>query len=251
MEDIKTTNQKNMTIFESTKYDLFNRVTGNREVREEKVKALVDAVQKCNMLCVCPVIITKDYFLLDGQHRIEAAKRLGVPYYYVIAPDHIQKTRMIDLNVTQNSWTIADYIKYFAENGDENYIKLIQFCKKNGVGFALAIAFLGCPRRNLKRVVMDKQFNFDEALVPKAEEKIERYRTLLNDIIYLGEKAIYNVIASFSFLEAIANYECKGTMKELFEKLFKNRFIIKYSQGFRVYLHQIQAIDESNEEVTT
>lgn len=243
MSDINSSKQKNMVVFETEKYELFNRVTGNREVKEEKVRTLVEAVQKCNMLSVCPVIVTKDYYLLDGQHRVEAAKRLGLPYYYVIAPDHIQKSSMIDLNVTQNQWAIADYIRYYAENGDENYIKLIQFCRKNNVGFSLGVSFLGCPRRNLKRIVMDKSFTFDPAFVEQAEEKIECYRKLLSDVVFSGDKSVYNIFASFSFLEAIANFKYSGNLNEFFEKLFKHRHIIKYSSGYKTYLHQLEGME--------
>lgn len=34
-----------------------------------------------------PIMINKDYFLTDGQHRLEAAKRMGLKYIDVIIVD--------------------------------------------------------------------------------------------------------------------------------------------------------------------
>ncbi len=36
-----------------------------------------------------PITVDKEYFLLDGQHRLEAAKRLGLQYIDVVIEDGV------------------------------------------------------------------------------------------------------------------------------------------------------------------
>lgn len=55
-------------------------------VREEDVNYMI------NNFCLEgwePIMINKNYFLTDGQHRLEAAKRMGLKYIDVIIVDEV------------------------------------------------------------------------------------------------------------------------------------------------------------------
>ena len=40
-----------------------------------------------------PILVNRDYFLLDGQHRLEAAKRMGLQYIDVAIDNYRQAIR--------------------------------------------------------------------------------------------------------------------------------------------------------------
>ena len=68
------------------------------------------------------------YLVVEGQHRFEAGKRLGMDEFpcYVIDwlegcdEDEIQNI-IISLNANNKAWTIYDFVKSFADRGDEDY----------------------------------------------------------------------------------------------------------------------------------
>lgn len=51
------------------------------EVSESKVDSMV---KEFNIDCWIPITVNPEYFLLDGQHRLQTAKRLGLKYIDVI-----------------------------------------------------------------------------------------------------------------------------------------------------------------------
>jgi len=59
---------------------------------------IIKIISNFDLLFWIPITINKDYFLLDGQHRLEAAKRMKLKFIDVI----IQDTRLIESNKTTN-----------------------------------------------------------------------------------------------------------------------------------------------------
>lgn len=107
---------------QTTNYSLFKVKQGNRVVNQKHVNKLKESFQKHDYLPSCPIIVDEDFNVIDGQHRLEAAKQLGIAIFYVVEkePDN---DLLIDLNVTQRKWSSTDYINYFAEKGNEHYIR--------------------------------------------------------------------------------------------------------------------------------
>lgn len=95
----------------TTNYDQFKQITSNREVNPKHVKKLAKAIHAKNLLHVNPIIVNKDNEVIDGQHRLEAARILKVPVYYVV-DDSITKQDISTLNANAKNWTLMDYINY-------------------------------------------------------------------------------------------------------------------------------------------
>lgn len=113
---------------QTTNYSLFKVKQGNRVINQKHVEKLKDSFQKHDYLPSCPIIVDEDFNVIDGQHRLEAAKQLGIAVYYVTEkePDN---DLLIDLNITQRKWTSPDYVNYYAEKGNEHYIRFRQLLK--------------------------------------------------------------------------------------------------------------------------
>ena len=115
---------------ETTNYDMFKfREDNRKEISNVHVRVLVRSITHNNMLKYKPILVNSKMEVLDGQHRLLAAKEIGVPIFYEVEKDMDIKS-IISLQ-TQKAWTTTDYINAYAKNGYEDYIKLSDFCKKN------------------------------------------------------------------------------------------------------------------------
>lgn len=127
-----------MEILSTTNYDQFIFLEKNREdgVRRSHVDKLKESIQSCNMLSIRPIDCNDRLEIIDGQHRCIAAKELGLPIYYRINPEFGEHD-IIKLNINK-SWTPRDFLNYYVKSGNQEYIKLNDFIKKNGLDIRVA-----------------------------------------------------------------------------------------------------------------
>jgi len=111
-------------------YNMFNRIKSNRPIMEKHVKNIVEAIKLRNLLHLVPIICDATYNVLDGQHRLESAKRLKIPIYYVV-DETITKADIALLNTNKQNWKIIDYITFFAAEGNTEYEKLLTIMQEN------------------------------------------------------------------------------------------------------------------------
>jgi hypothetical protein len=80
---------------------------------------------KCN-----PILVNERLEVIDGQHRLEAAKSAGTFVYFIIV-DGYTLTEVHTLNLNQKNWNKSDYMEGYANMGIETYVKLREFVEKN------------------------------------------------------------------------------------------------------------------------
>ena len=110
-------------------YDQFSFREENRSIIESHVKSLMFRIEMKNMLHLNPIIVNQDMEVVEGQHRLEAAKRLQVPIYYVI-DDSFKPSDIITLNTGRKNWSTEDYLNFYVAQGYEEYQKLQDFMKE-------------------------------------------------------------------------------------------------------------------------
>lgn len=124
-------------VYVTKDYKMFKKLLGNRYVEEKRVKRLMDSIGKIGYLNSA-IIVNERMEVIDGQTRLEALKRLKLPVYYCIHKGAgIEECLM--LNIKQQNWTIEDYAKSYAEQGNENYIKLLAL--KSATGLSVSVAY--------------------------------------------------------------------------------------------------------------
>ena len=113
----------------------------NREIKTKTVLAIKDSMTKFGFIPGRPVLITKEWLIVDGQHRFLAARDLGIEVEFeILEGDHIDK--MILLNSTQSNWTLEDYINSYANQNIDCYRKLLKFKEKYELNLSSAITIL-------------------------------------------------------------------------------------------------------------
>ena len=112
---------------ETTDYSRFKRLEGNRDVSEARIKKIMGSIRKVGYV-MSPIIVNEQYQVIDGQGRLEALKRLGLPVHYIVVPN-IGIDECIAMNMNQSNWTLIDYITSHAETGNVSYIYLLNLIK--------------------------------------------------------------------------------------------------------------------------
>lgn len=64
--------------------------------------------------------------VVDGHHRLEAAKLVGSPVFYEVENKDAQET-MADVNRLVKRWNTMDYIRLYANRGIEDYQKILYY----------------------------------------------------------------------------------------------------------------------------
>ena len=100
-----------MTI-ETSDYSIFKKHESNRVINELALRKLINSIKSKNMLELRPILVDSQMRVIDGQHRLEAAKALRVPIFYLMKKES-ESLDIILLN-TQKRWSIEDYLNFFA-----------------------------------------------------------------------------------------------------------------------------------------
>jgi hypothetical protein len=82
----------------------------------------------------------KKFRIIDGHHRFNAAKALGIDFFYVVEPkshaDLIGRE-----NVIVRKWTALSFVKYYAAKGNTHYLTLKKYVDK-GIQLNVAAGLL-------------------------------------------------------------------------------------------------------------
>lgn len=145
-----------MRFFETKNYGMFMLIDGNRDVKESRVKKLAKSIEKegqIEEIRVNPTKINGKYAVTDGQHRLAGCVMLEIPVKVLVNRKDVPLTEIIATNSQRNNWTLPDLVKSYAQLGNPEYIKLLEyyekFNKKHPIGMQ-AVAFIcrGSMSRN-------------------------------------------------------------------------------------------------------
>ncbi len=212
-----------MTILSTTDYSIFKTVTGNREISRGHVSKLADAIDNRNMLSARPIIVNAEFEVIDGQHRLEAAKLLNVPIYYVVMARGDYKDVAI-LNEAAMNWSSGDYVTMFAKQGYPQYKKLEDLVKDYDISVSYvlhAIKMVDVHSGSYSRdSFVDNELHIfksgDFVLPQKTEIELRKYLNMLQQVkdlvnrasvTRLKRKFIYTKCFFSGFLSFLIKYE--------------------------------------------
>ena len=122
-------------------YDQFKFREDNRKIDWSHVEKIKDSIRMKNLLEFRPMEVNSKMEIMDGQHRLMAAKDLGVEIYYKIVED--MKPQDIILIQTAKAWKMPEFLAYYLYHGYQEYIKLDEFIKKNKISLQMALVLSG------------------------------------------------------------------------------------------------------------
>ena len=109
-------------VYRTSKYDTFRHLQGNRTTDEARVRKIMKSIQDVGYISN-PIVVNERMEVVDGQGRLEALRRLGMPVEYIIATGaNIKGCQAMNNNTTR--WGNNAWIDSYADLGDTNYIYL-------------------------------------------------------------------------------------------------------------------------------
>lgn len=207
MEQVQKTND----------YLKFKILKGNRPLDRYHLRKLKESIEANNHLNLHPIIVNQDYEVIDGQHRLEAAKMLGVDIFF-IKSDEVKDEHLIHCNVNQKSFEVENYIDYFAvKEKKKEYIELKEMLKSSGLKpKALLTLILGAVSPNILEFLKTGKFKF-----PSSEEPIGVLSFYFDFSAYVKDKRIkpFSMFTNHNFTRALRwLFKTTGFQSEIFFK---------------------------------
>lgn len=116
-------------VYRTSDLTIFKQIDGNRVPNIQHIKRLADSIRVYGMKCN-PILVNERMEVIDGQHRLMAAKEAGSFVYYIVV-DGYSLNEVHTLNLNQKNWTRKDFMDGYANMGIDSYIKLRDFVNKN------------------------------------------------------------------------------------------------------------------------
>jgi|TARA_R100000008_G_C3535511_1_gene141754 hypothetical protein len=123
--------------FGTKNYTMFNLVPGNRSISESHVEHLIEKIKGGeNFLVYSPIMVDEKMRVLDGQHRLLAAKAAGVHIWYNIVKGKINLDTIARINENQRKWSPNNFVHMYASMGNAHYKAFEQFYR----GYKLSVS---------------------------------------------------------------------------------------------------------------
>jgi hypothetical protein len=120
-------------------YSMFKPIDGNRNKNELHIARLKTSMALNYLFTV--IIVNEKYEIIDGQHRFECIKDLGLPLHYIMCKGYgLSEVHM--LNANSKTWNADDYLEGYCNLGLRNYIVYKEFKNKYKIGHNECMALL-------------------------------------------------------------------------------------------------------------
>jgi hypothetical protein len=134
--------QQTVEVWQTANLAMFRRHENARQVHDQRLKALIRFMKRRNLLAYYPILVDKDFVILDGQRRWLAACELHVPISYIVS--HNFNLRLASLaSGRSDRWGLPDYLRHFCGSEYAEYQELEQFRRQyRYIALGSAISFL-------------------------------------------------------------------------------------------------------------
>lgn len=111
-------------VLKTMAYNIFERLDGNRTMNPHHLVRLKNSFNAKALLS--PIIVNEKYEIIDGQHRFETLRSLGLPIYYIVVPGYGLEEVHI-LNSNSSVWKKTDYLQGYCDLGLKPYLEFRKF----------------------------------------------------------------------------------------------------------------------------
>lgn len=132
MEQVKV---QDTAMFKTRDYSSFKILNYNRGIDEKRIQGLMQSIKENGFLM--PILVSNNMEVADGQHRLEAAKRMNAEVTYIRynIEDELLPVLISKLNSLSKNWGNIDYYTMWSQRGKEPYIWLGSLMEKYNMNF--------------------------------------------------------------------------------------------------------------------
>lgn len=115
MNNFNTDIENYEQVFKTTNYAQFKINKKNREISKVNIRGIKESILQRNLLHLRPILVNASMEVIDGQHRLEVARQLNLPIYFVISGQSVVDDMAL-LNGYQKNWTTEDFFHFSEDN---------------------------------------------------------------------------------------------------------------------------------------
>jgi hypothetical protein len=208
-------------------YDIFKHVKFNREKNKRHIDSIKRIIQEENLLHMHPILVNEKMEVVDGQHRLEAAKDLGLEVFYI--QGEISYKHILNSNLFQKKLILEDVIKFYAMKDAvpdyilfQDYITLLELSPKSLIGL-----IFGTVSNSVIEFIKQGKFKMPND-ASKVEKMIYSFARFME---FVKEKRItpFSIFSSSNFTIAFRNLVTISDYREDFfmSKLEQRWFDLK------------------------
>lgn len=227
-------------IYSTVEYELFDLMPSNRPIKETQVAKLMKLIRRKNELHKWPMQVSPEGRVLDGQHRLEAARRLEKAIYYYIDEDETEIEDIALSNWAVMKWSNRDYLHHWCAKGAEHYLVLQDFLNKHP-WMSTSVASVVCLGKNSnKQLTRGERENF---VTGNYEIRDMTYamafaRAMGDFICIVPHSKDRNFMAAVSAMIRLAHYQHERMMQQVDRAVH----LLTRCPDKESYLRQLEAV---------
>ena len=170
----------------SSNYSTFKFLEANRDIRDRHVNRLVASIKREGQ--IYPILVNKNFEVIEGQHRVEACKILQIPVMF-LKNDKATIKHVRIVNNCQEGWGFYDFLKSFSHSSHPNhttYQKVGLFVKEFGFQPRICLVLLVGGVENGKKIDEFKVGTFtieDEEKSRRLAKQLLKIKTFAPDLV--------------------------------------------------------------------
>lgn len=180
----------------SGKFELCNF---NRDL--DKTQRLEESMKKHGYIPAYPIHCVKNgtgkLKIKAGHHRFYVARKLGIPFYYVVCED---QASIFELERATNRWIVKDYLTaHIREGKNRDYLKVREYCDETGISIQNAVSMLGGHTagtgNNFQQVFKDGMYRI---------RRDSNHAEVVKDIVLHAKKCGVSFFSNNLFVQAVS-----------------------------------------------
>lgn len=167
---------ENAVLFFTHDLDQFRLLKENRVMTPAHVQRMATSLKEHGFLKSSPITTVREgnaYIVTDGQHRLEAAKQLGMGVYFTVDDSVTAAETARRANVYSKTWIFEDFVHHYCERGNEHYRKLRDFARTYSLPISNAIDILDGRLRSGGKMGKSSRIVFREGTWETSQERID------------------------------------------------------------------------------
>lgn len=204
-------------------YDKFKFHSQNRKPGSNK--GILSSIDHIDLTAYVPIIVDKDFYIIDGQNRFVSCKELGKPIYYVMmSNDFDTDEAIIALNRDQRAWNQIEFLHFHSTTKGGCYKQLEDFNDKYKLGIS-----------NSAVVYPEKAINARVIRCGVADFKKNPLADDIADFLKSEEVKVLKFHKTRPFVLAVRKAFEKYTLKQLI-KLKRKIIVVPMCANYEQYL---------------
>jgi hypothetical protein len=136
------TADKDIKIEKTISYGKFKQLEGNRPINKGLLNAIRESINNDgNYLMYNPIIVNEKMEIIDGQHRLEAARLEAADIYYIMATGMRIRQAQV-LNSRKRQWSSNDFLQSYLVEGKRDYETLKVLMDEYKFSVAICVKYL-------------------------------------------------------------------------------------------------------------